>query len=101
MTASLKLQRLESKISKLDSQKQDLLKQRLDETAELMSKLNLANLNDKLLVGALLFIQERITRGDPMTEDWHQAGERFLRKNRANRKSSSKKTSQTFAADQP
>ena len=101
MTASLKLQHLESKISKLEFQKQGLLKQRLDHIAELISKLDLSHLDDKILAGGLLFLREKITMSDPIMEDWRQAGERFLRKHRPKRKSHSKKTLQTNATPQP
>jgi hypothetical protein len=80
MTASLKIQKLESKIMALQSQQQELLKQRLLGIAQHISRLNLAQMDDVKLVKGLLFLQDRIAKQDPALEGWQNAAEKFLRK---------------------
>jgi len=79
MSASTKLHQLESKISELQKQHQLLLKERQQEIAALISMVDLAQLDDKTLMGGLLFLKEKITTQNPMMETWHTAGEKFLR----------------------
>ena len=79
MSASIKMRQLESRISDLQTQHQVLLKERQQEIAILISVLDLAHLDDKTLLGGLLFLRDKITTQDPMVEAWHTAGEKFLR----------------------
>lgn len=79
MSVSLKLRQLESKISTLQSQHQNLLKDRRQEIAALITSLELAQIEDNILLGALLFLKNKIATQDPLLEAWHDAGERFLR----------------------
>lgn len=82
MSASLKIRQLESKISDLQSQHQILLKERQQEIAVLFSTVDLAHLDDKILLGYLLFLKDKITTQDRMLEAWHDAGEKFLRRSK-------------------
>lgn len=95
MAVSSKISQIESKIFQLQAKQQELLKQHLLGLADLISKTNLAQVDIKALTGGLLFLRDKITIHDPITEDWRIAGERFLRKHRPKRKSASKKTAQT------
>ncbi|MBT4880515.1 MAG: conjugal transfer protein TraD [Alphaproteobacteria bacterium] len=89
MNASLKIEKLEAKISGLKSQYQLLLHGRQKELAELISKLNLTHIDNKTLMGGFLFLQSKITTQDPIVEDWHNTGARFLRQSRSVKKSDS------------
>lgn len=80
MTASTKLHQLESKISDLQTQHQLLLKERQQEISILLSSVDLAHLEDKTLLGVLLFIRDKITTQDPILETWQDVGEKFLRR---------------------
>ncbi|MBX9621541.1 MAG: hypothetical protein K2X28_05900 [Alphaproteobacteria bacterium] len=84
MSVSLKLRQLESKISTLQTQHQTLLKDRQQEIAGLITSLELAHVEDNLLIGVLLFLKDKITTQDPtgltMVEAWRDAGDRFLRR---------------------
>lgn len=89
MSASLKLSRgrrvrdmhqLKAKISDLQSQYQQYVQEREEEIASLLSLTDLTSVDDPLLMGAFLFIKNKITSKDPIMEDWQNAGEKFLRR---------------------
>lgn len=82
MSASTKLHQLQSKISDFQNQYQDLLKERQQEIAVLLSTVDLAHLDDRILVGGLLFLKNKITAQDSIVEVWRAAGEKFLRQNK-------------------
>lgn len=101
MKASLKISQIESKISDLQSKKQRLLEERQKEVAALITTLDLASLEDKILIGELQFLKHKIITHDPMMEDWHAAGERFLKHRKRSKKlNSSKKHTVTFTTHQ-
>ncbi|MBY0272909.1 MAG: hypothetical protein K2X02_05820 [Alphaproteobacteria bacterium] len=87
MSVSLKLRQLESKISTLQSHHQTLLKERHQEIAALMTSLDLAQVEDNILLGALLFLKNKISTKDPtglaLVEAWRDAGDRFLRRSKS------------------
>jgi len=85
MSASTKLRQLESKLSSLQNQHQILLKERQQEIAVLLSTIDLAHLDDKVLVGGLLFLKDKITNQDPIVEAWRDAGETFLQRTKPRR----------------
>src|SRR5207247_1133377 len=68
------------KLSGLQNQHQILLRERQQEMAVLLSATDLADLDDKILVGGLLFLKDKITTQDPIVEAWRDAGEKFLRR---------------------
>ena len=80
MSVSQKLRQLESKISTLQSQHQNLLKDRQQEIAGLITSLDLAQVEDNILLGSLLFLKNKIATQDPILEAWRDAGDRFLRR---------------------
>lgn len=86
MSASIKIRQLESKISELQSQYQLLLKERQQEIAALLTVVDLAHIDDKTLVGGLLFLKEKISSQDSaalsLWEGWHNASENFLRRHK-------------------
>jgi len=84
MSVSLKLRQLESKISTLQTQHQNLLKDRQQEIAGLITSLELAHVEDSILFGALLFLKDKISTQDPILETWGDAGDRFLRRKQKN-----------------
>ena len=73
------LNQIKSKISALQNQYQKLLIQRQQDIASLISTLDLAHVDDQLLLGGLIFLKEKITTHDSIMEEWRNAGERFLR----------------------
>ncbi len=95
MSVSLKLRQLESKISTLQTQHQNLLKDRQQEIAGLIISLDFAQVEDNILLGALLFLKNKIATQDPILEAWRSTGERFLRR------SKSKKQSPTLSLETP
>jgi|GEM_PF-2481693 len=101
MTASLKLRALSAKISELQAQQSDLLKKRNLDIAEDISRLNLAHLDHMKLMGGLLFLSEKITTDDPITEDWLKAGEKFLRRQKGRGRGPTKAACQANPTDQP
>ncbi|MCI5059207.1 MAG: hypothetical protein MRY83_24050 [Flavobacteriales bacterium] len=92
MSASLKLRQLESKISTLQTQHQNLLKDRQQEIAGLITSLELAHVEDNLLIGSLLFLKDKISIQDPILEAWRLAGDRFLSRKQKNLLEFSRKT---------
>jgi hypothetical protein len=83
MSVSLKLRQLESKISTLQIQHQNLLKDRQREIASLVTSLELAHVEDNLLIGSLLFLKNKISTQDPILETWRNTGDRFLRRSKS------------------
>ena len=83
MSASVKLRHLDSKLSALKTQHQHLLSEREKEIAALLTSLDLAHLEDNILLGGLFFLKDKIIAKDPMVEAWRDAGDRFLRRKRA------------------
>jgi hypothetical protein len=92
MSASMKLahgrpsknmQRLASKISELQSLYQQQSQRRQEQIAALVSRVDLTSVNDPILMGAFLFIQNKLTTKDPIVEDWNNAGIRFLRQSKS------------------
>ena len=89
MKSSLKMQQLESKIADLKSQQQSLIKKRNAETAEIISRVDLHVLDNKILVGGLLHILEVVNTNASQKEAWQVAGSKFLRGGKKGRKRSS------------
>jgi hypothetical protein len=92
MSASLKLargrpsknmQRLASKISDLQSLYQQQSQRRQEQIAALVSRVDLTSVDDPILMGAFLFIQNKLATKDPIVEDWNNAGIRFLRQSKS------------------
>lgn len=78
MTKS-KIDELKDRIQK-DLEKIKLLEQkRNDELAKLISKLDLKDLEDDVLVGALLYVKKQVATKSPLTEEWLDAGQKFLK----------------------
>ena len=82
MPASAKIRNIESKISALQAKHQQLLEQRHRDIVSMIAELDFVHVDDKILMGALIFVKEKITSEDSITEDWRDAGSRFLRQNR-------------------
>lgn len=91
MSASMKLtrgrpsknmQRLASKIFDLQSLYQQQAQRRQEQITALVSRVDLAPVDDSILMGAFLFIQNKLTTKDPIVEDWNNAGARFLRQSK-------------------
>ena len=74
----LKIQRLESKIADLNIQYQQLLEQRHQEIAGLVSRVGLQNIDNKTLVGGFLHLAHHLRTTPSQKEAWHQAGQTFL-----------------------
>jgi hypothetical protein len=80
---SKNMQRLASKISDLQSLYQQQSQRRQKEIIHLLSWVDLIQLDDAVLMGAFLFIQNKLTTKDPIVEDWNNAGIRFLRQSKS------------------
>lgn len=78
------MHQLESKILDLQAQYQSLLTERQQETATLLSTVDLIHLDNTILLGGLLFLKEKTTSQDAtsksLVEAWRDAGEKFLRR---------------------
>lgn len=83
------LRQIESKISDLQKQHQHLLTQRQQDIASLITSLNLAHIDDQILIGGLMFLKDKITTQDPLAENWRDAGGRFLRRTKPQKHSPS------------
>ena len=88
MSASIKLARgrpaknmrqIKSKIDELQSRYQQQAQRRQEDIATLLSWVDLTPVDDSILMGAFLFIQNKIITQDPLVEDWNDTGLRFLR----------------------
>lgn len=77
------MQQIKAKISDLQLQYDELHKQRQQDIAHLITTLELSEIHDQVLVGALLYIKEKISTQAPLVEVWQQAGERFLQKSKS------------------
>lgn len=83
MTASLKLRKLESKISVLRAQQDQLLQQQANHIAKIILRLELGHGEISTLTGCLLMFRDKMNNNAPELEGWRQAGEKFLRVGKA------------------
>lgn len=74
------MHQIQSKIFDLQTQYERLLKERQQAITTLITNLDLAALEDHLLMGGLLFVKDKTTTKDPIMEVWRDAGEKFLRR---------------------
>lgn len=77
------MQQLASKISDLQNRYQQQAQRRQEDIVHLLSRVDLTPVDDSILMGAFLFIQNKITTKDPLVEDWNDAGTRFLRQSKS------------------
>lgn len=77
------MRQLASKISDLQSKYQQQAQRRQEDIVRLLSWVDLTPLDDSVLMGAFLFIQNKITNKDPILEDWNNIGARFLRQSKS------------------
>ena len=73
------MQQIASKISGLQALYQQQAQRRQEQIATLLSRVDLTSVDDSILMGAFLFIHNKITTKDPIVEDWQNTGARFLR----------------------
>lgn len=73
------MRQLQSKIADLQTQYQQHEKCRQEEIVQLLSWVDLTPVDNSILMGAFLFIQNKITTKDPIMEVWQSTGMRFLR----------------------
>ena len=99
MNASIKLRQLEFKLSTLQIHQQNLLKERQQEIAALITSLDLASFDDSILLGGLLFLKDKIIMQNPMVEVWQQTGMRFLRR-KQKQNSTSKRVTTSYQTPQ-
>lgn len=88
MKASMKIEKIQSKIDALKSQQQKLVEQRQKEITAVVSKANLIDFDDKTLMGGLLHLAQTLITNPEQKEAWHQAGLTFLRKSKSSKISS-------------
>lgn len=82
---------IKAKISDLQLQYDALLKQRQQDIAHLITILDLASLEDPILMGGFLYIRDKIIAQDAIMEVWRNAGEQFLRRPKSQKHSPSQK----------
>ena len=80
--ASLKMRQIQSKISALESEYQELFTQRHYDIAKILIHMDFAEVDDKTLVGGFLHLKHLLSNHDPQTEGWCDAGGRFLRRHK-------------------
>lgn len=73
------INQLKSKMSALQEEYEKRLFQRQKDIASLIVTLDLADIDDQLLIGGLLFLKDKIMIQEPLVEGWRNAGDRFLR----------------------
>ena len=78
MASSLKIQKIQSKITNLQVEHQKLLEKRHQEIAALIAKTDLAAIDDEILMGAFLDISQKMITDKKGQEAWQKAGEKFL-----------------------
>ena len=100
MNTSLKMRQLESRISDLQKKHQHLLAQRQQDIAALITTLDLVHIEDKILIGGLMFLKDKITTQSPIMEGWLNAGERFLRQIKSKKCNTSKTNVTTLSSNQ-
>ena len=101
MVASLKIRALEAKIAILQNQQLELQKQRASDIAQLFIKLNIAHIDDTIIAGNLISMNDKVSSKDPAVEAWQRAGEKFLRRKKSKSRISPKTVSQANPTNQP
>ena len=86
------MQQIKAKISDLQLQYDSLLKQRQQDIAHLITTLDLASLEDQILIGGFLYIRDKTIAQDAIMEVWRNAGERFLRRPKSQKSRPSQQT---------
>lgn len=94
MVASLKLRSIESKIASLQNQQLELQKQRASDIAQLFIRLNIAHIDDTVIAGNLMAMNDKVSAKDPVVEVWQRAGEKFLRRKKSKSGGSTKAAGQ-------
>ncbi len=82
MKSSVKMQQIESTIAVLERTRKNLLEQRNQEIAQLISRIDLASIDNKTLMGGFLHLSHTLNTDPSKKEEWRIAGEKFLRKSR-------------------
>lgn len=86
-----KLSQIDTRIQKLMAEKNELVKNRSQEIAELITTINLTLIDEHVLVGALLSLKEDVINNTSNIEIWRQMGAKFFRnKSRTTNKLSNK-----------
>jgi transcription elongation factor GreA-like protein len=101
MVASLKLRALEAKIASLQNQQIELQKQRASDIAQLFIRLNIAHIDDTIIAGNLIFMNDKVSSKDPAVEAWQRAGEKFLRRKKTKSGNSPQAGGPTQPTNQP
>jgi hypothetical protein len=81
MTHLKKIHQLQEKKLKLESELTTLIDKRNHDLAEIISTLNLDKISDEMIIGSIIDLQKKFQSKDKITEEWHKAGQQFLRKN--------------------
>jgi transcription elongation factor GreA-like protein len=101
MPASLKIRTIEAKIASLQNQQIELQKQRANDIAQLFIRLNIAHIDDTIIVGNLISMNDKVSAKDPVVEAWQRAGEKFLRRKKTKSGNSIKAVGQANPTNQP
>lgn len=80
MIISTKILTLETKIKKLQQQQKFLKQKENNKLINFLFDLNIDNIDDNILVGALLHIKQKIKNNDKIIHEWINAGEKALNK---------------------
>jgi len=95
------MQKIESRISELQSQYKKLIDDRNREITKLVSKLELNQYDNETLMGGLLFVQNTLSSNPQLLEEWKSAGETFLQKSKTRIPKNKSKTVSSKTETQP
>ena len=101
MVASLKIRALEAKIASLQNQQLELQKQRASDIAQLFARLNITHIDDSIIAGNLISMNDKVSTKDSAVEAWQRAGEKFFRRKKSKSRGSPKTDNQTNPTNQP
>lgn len=75
-----KIEELKEKIQKDLEKIKELESIRNNEIAKLITRINLNNIEDEILVGSLLYIKDQFSTNYKLKEEWLEAGRKFLKR---------------------
>lgn len=75
-----KIDELKERIQKDLEKIKKLEEQRNNDIVKLITKINLNNIEDEILIGALLYTKEQSSTNSKIKEEWLEAGRKFLKR---------------------
>ena len=75
-----KLSNIEDKIQKLQDERERIKLKRSADITKIIHRINIDHIDDSILVGALLYLKDKIETDQKLEEEWLAAGRKFLRR---------------------